>query len=154
MSSTAEPLMSKLGNRCIFTIVRFQSLYWNVKKISVCMKWETSYHMESVWTIFIHWLRCNKIFYTSLRSLVRFFLTHRNSWIKIVCVHFPWNNLHLRHEPCRRRNLFLRSFYKLLLTRYMLLENGVTVDNQRQIKSLADEKKKKEKALTILSMRK
>ena len=36
----------------------------------------------------------------------------------------------------------------------MLLENGVTVDNQRQIKSLADEKKKKEKALTILSMRK
>ena len=52
----------------------------------------TLFHGKCTQTILIHWLGCIEKLSRSLHSLVRF-------WIKIVHVHFTWNNLCFLQDP-------------------------------------------------------
>lgn len=53
---------------------------------------KTSYHDKCIQMICNHSSQCIKKLTRLLGSLVPFSM-HCNSWIKIVCMHFPWNNL-------------------------------------------------------------
>lgn len=53
---------------------------------------KTSYHEKCIQMICNHSSQCIKKLTCLLGSLVPFSM-HCNSWIKIVCMHFPWNNL-------------------------------------------------------------
>ena len=53
---------------------------------------KTSYHEKCIQMICNHSSQCIKKLTRLLGSLVPFSM-HCNSWIKIVCMHFPWNNL-------------------------------------------------------------
>ena len=55
----------------IFTVIHFKSLNWNVKNLSM-YEIKTSYHGKCL-------------------------LMYLNSWIKIVCVYFPWNIPYIWH---------------------------------------------------------
>ena len=81
-----------------------QSLNLIVKNLSL-YQIKTSYHGK-----------CLNDFYScdALKKLTRsFFLMHRNSWIKIIRAHFPWNNLYFHnneihqwlHFPCQQEGI-------------------------------------------------
>ena len=73
-----------LDEGCSFTFVR-SNLWIKLWKNLSLYQIKTSYHGK-----------CLNDFYScdALKKLTRsFFLMHRNSWIKIIRAHFPWNNL-------------------------------------------------------------
>ena len=123
--------VSPIGRTMYVTVVRLQSLNWNVKKNSVSTK-KKHHTMENAWTIFIHELRCIKNSLV-LRAPSFVFSMHRNSWIKIIRAHFPWNNLYInciysiwryfnarvffREQLCREENVWeSERRWKLLLS--------------------------------------
>ena len=81
----------------VFSVVRFQSLSWSVKK------------SQNVWSKnFMPWKLLERYLFTrhdaAKKSLLRCahslgFLMYRNSWITIIRVHFSWSNLYLLYCP-------------------------------------------------------
>ena len=81
----------------VFSVVRFQSLSWSVKK------------SQNVWNKnFMPWKLLKRYLFTrhdaAKKSLLRCahslgFLMYRNSWITIIRVHFSWSNIYLLYCP-------------------------------------------------------
>ena len=89
---------------CSVTFVR-SNLWIKLWKNLSLYQIKTSYHGK-----------CLNDFYScdALKKLTRsFFLMHRNSWIKIIRAHFPWNNLYFHnneihqwlHFPCQQEGI-------------------------------------------------
>ena len=83
--------------KVVFSVVRFQSLKWSVKK------------SQNIWNKnFMPWKLLERYLFTrhdaAKKSLLRCahslgFLMYRNSWITIIRVHFSWSNLYLLYCP-------------------------------------------------------
>ena len=74
-----------LDERCIFSVVRFQSL----KCDGLHRKKNFSMYGLKHHTVTMHWQTCP---FATLARLF-FFFFHLNSWIKIVRAHLAWDNL-------------------------------------------------------------
>ena len=100
-----------LDEQCILTAVRFQSLNWNVKKNLGLYEVKTSYHGKRLNDFYsliamhqkTHFFAAlNRwfflFFFLFFVFVFCFFLMYRNSWIRIIRAHFPWDNLFPRRQ--------------------------------------------------------
>ena len=79
-------------------------MWWSVRENLTIYEIKTAYHGKCL-NVFLFTI-CD----ASETSLVRgahsvVFLTHRNSWIKIVCAHLPRNNLYTNNLSKARENV-------------------------------------------------